>query len=485
VDPLACASEIGTIAGMTSTDLIPPIGVLPQTERLFRVNWVDALYRSPRGVPLLSVPFVAGLGRVVHFIDVRTPEELIGPLGHIPGSTWVPLERAETIADRLSAMTPVVLVSRGGERAGDVALALERRGMRLIAAIDGGMAAWKAMGNSIARHASILDRKDVMRAEEPWAVSTVRTLLDEEKLRAHIGDALSVRFVKMAALLLHSRQSCVDGRDDAGVIGTPGGDAGELLLALAAAEKASGATFTDAEVKRLLHRRIDVFGRFYLHSDLSTLNSLIASMRKDARLDQTLKDVSETLEWRRFWRQNHPSDVREVLFEHILKPDHIGCGHLRLSLKESAAYGARPELLLAFLRAFFELRFEGVDDAEYVPLAGGHEEGAVVNVRVAGHLRPYSLVPLVSPWCGGTQMFVNHPQVADFFRQELVSFLVEEDCSPLRHVDEATLLDEVRALGARQMTATLTRLAKGLPIFDVTFRSDQDVHVVQVGTVGA
>jgi rhodanese-related sulfurtransferase len=472
------------MGSMTTTDLIPPIGVLPQLERLFRLNWVDALYRSPRGVPLLSVPFVAGLGRAVHFIDVRTPEELIGPLGHIPGSTWVPLERAATIADRLSPFTPVVLVSRGGERASDVALELERRGMRLVAAIDGGMAAWKAMGNSMSRRATILERKDVMRAEEPWPSGTERTLLDEEKLHAHIGDPLSVRFVKMAALLLHSRQSCVDGRDDAGVIGTPGGDAGELLLALAAAEKLSGHTFTDADVKTLLHKRIDVFGRFYLHSDLSTLNTLIGSLRKDSRLDDTLKGVFDALEWRRFWK-NPPQESREVLLEHLLKPDHIGCGHLKLSAKESEAYGARPALVLAFFRAFFELRWEGVDDAEFVPLAGGHQEGAVVNVRIAGHLRPYSLVPLVSPYCGGTQMFVNHPQVADFFRQELVGFLVEQECAPLRGLDEGALLDEVRALGTRQMAATLSRLAKGLPIFDVTFAGEQGVVVARVGTVGA
>jgi hypothetical protein len=46
-----------------------------------------------------------------------------------------------------------------------------------------------------------------------------------------------VRWVKMAALLLHGKSSCVDGRDDHGVIGTPGGDAGEFLLALTSIER--------------------------------------------------------------------------------------------------------------------------------------------------------------------------------------------------------------------------------------------------------
>jgi len=473
---------------MPVSPLIPPIGDLPQTERLFRVNWVDALYRSPKGVPLHDVPFVAGLGRAVHFIDVRTEGELTGPLGHIPGSSWVPLENAESIADRLSPFTPIVLLSRGGERAGDLALELEKLGMRLVSSLDGGVHAWKAMGYFTSRDPGILAKKDVLRREEPWPVVDVRVHLDEETLGEALGDPLSTRFVKMAALLLHSRQSCVDGRDDAGVIGTPGGDAGELLLALAAIEKLSGQTISDDDVKTILHRRIDVFGRFYLHSDVGTLNTLIATMRKDARLDETIANVRETFEWRRFWR-SPPHDVRHILMEHLLVPDHVGCGHIKLSMKESGDYGARAELGRALLRAFFELRWEGVDDAEYVPLGGGHQEGAVVNVRVAGELRPHTFVPLVSPWCGGSQMFVNHPQVADFFRQELVAFLTSNDlraaCKSLPVVDEAALLATVRALGTQQLMATLSRLAKGLPIFDVTFTGPGEVTVARAGTVGA
>ena len=38
------------------------------------------------------------------------------------------------------------------------------------------------------------------------------------QIEAHIGDPHSVRWVKMAALLLHGKSSCVDGRDDNGCV---------------------------------------------------------------------------------------------------------------------------------------------------------------------------------------------------------------------------------------------------------------------------
>ena len=120
---------------------IPDIGSVPQAMRMFRVNWIASELRSPSGIPLHTPDYVSRLGRVAHLVDVRTPEELTGALGYIPGSVWVPREEA---LERLSALdvdTPVVLVSRGGERAGELAKALESRGHRFVAALMG--ASWR------------------------------------------------------------------------------------------------------------------------------------------------------------------------------------------------------------------------------------------------------------------------------------------------------------------------------------------------------
>lgn len=42
---------------------IPEIDTTHQAERMFRVNWIAAEFRSPSGIPLLTAEYVARLGR--------------------------------------------------------------------------------------------------------------------------------------------------------------------------------------------------------------------------------------------------------------------------------------------------------------------------------------------------------------------------------------------------------------------------------------
>src|SRR5687768_9948719 len=125
--------------------MIPPIGAIPQQQRMFRINWLASLERSPAGVPLHAPEFVARQGRGVRIVDVRERDELVGPLGYIPGVCWIPRERAMSHAERLHRDAPVIVVSRGGERGSGIADALEKRGMRFVASLRGGMVAWKAL----------------------------------------------------------------------------------------------------------------------------------------------------------------------------------------------------------------------------------------------------------------------------------------------------------------------------------------------------
>ena len=98
-----------------------------------------------------------------------------------------------------------------------------------------------------------------------------------EQVKHHVGDPFNIRWMKVAAFSPHAGMNCVDGRDEAGlycvdsieciltvVIGTPGGDAGEFLILLCAAELLCGQEFTRKEVYQLLQRHMDTFGKFYL-----------------------------------------------------------------------------------------------------------------------------------------------------------------------------------------------------------------------------
>lgn len=466
----------------TTTTQPEPIGV-----RLMRVRWNVTVRRDAGGVPRVPPEFVAEQGQLVRILDVRDAADLIGPLGHVPAVTHVPLHDLGSVPAVLDPETNIVLVSNRGDRAGIAAMYLEKLGMRRVAAMEGGMAAWKSLGFTTLRDASsyrtqlVAIAPGIGRDGRPLVQRPKGTKLTAQEIADHIGESTAVRWVKLAAFLLHGKRSCVDGRDDLGVIGTPGGDAGELLLGLASVERVTGRALDDRDVLRVLERQIDTFGRFYMHSDTGAMNRLILDhLRKDDRIAPFITSVDQPEEWRA-WQMNPPPALRAALLEHLVQPDVMGCGHLKFAMTDEASYGVRPGLATAFLRAFHTLRWAGAPEIEWVILGGEHVEGAVASVVVEGGLHTYTRIPLVSPTVAGTQMFVNHPQVTAFLRKETATFLVQHGlASPGA---EATLATTIETLGAQQMGATLARLAKDLPVFELRFDLEGQRTVTQVGVV--
>jgi rhodanese-related sulfurtransferase len=451
----------------------PPTAPEPVTTRLARLAFAQSRRRDASGVSHVSPEFVAEQGQHVRILDVREPEELGGLLGHIPAVTHLPMSRLGEVPRTLGAATMVVLVSNTGERAGVAARYLEALGMGSVAAMDGGMAAWKKLGFSTPRDPSTVRWElrslppGVGRDGKPLPNPTKGQRLSAEQILDHVGDPGAVRWVKLAAFLLHGKRSCVDGRDEHGVIGTPGGDAGELLLALSVVEDLRGAPLSDEEVARILVAHVDTFGRFYMHSDTHGMNHLIVDgFRKDPRLIPHLTDVFEPQEWRTFLAKPPPA-LRPFLLEHLVKPENFGCGHLKFSFGQPE-YGLRPGLGAAFLRAFHEMRWAGAPELEFVILGGEHVEGAVVEVVIDGGLHSYTRIPLVAPQVDGLQMFVAHPQVTAHLRRETAAFLCELGLLPAER--RAALEAGIEEKGRRQLEGTLGRLAKGLPVFRVTFR---------------
>jgi rhodanese-related sulfurtransferase len=483
--PLSPPPGHETYAGMANdlpepASLIPPIGTIPQADRMFRINWVSNLARSPDGLPQHLPHFVAKQGRRVRLVDVRDEPDLVGPLGYIPGSDWIPASQAKSLSLRLDETDPLIILSNHGDRAGAVARELERAGLRFVASMVGGVTAWRELGYSTSRDPAILERRDVIHRIVVHPLAEGQELT-REHVAEHVGDASAVRWVKMAALLLHGRLSCVDGRDDASVLGTPGGDAGELVLALSALEKLTGRRFTQAEVDAILERRLDTLGRFYYHTDVSAANHAIKDMRADRRFDEALAGVFEALEWRAFWR-SPPEAVKGHLMEYALSPANIGCGHLRRALTLSEAYGTRSELVGSVLSAYHRGRWAGSSETELVVLGGEHHEGAVLIVRVEGDVHPFTRIPLVSPSAFGQQMFVYHPQVASYLRRQLAEMIVlQRDLVPA--VAAAELHAEMEAIAEVQLASTLGALAKGLPVFEITFDARNRENVEPKGRV--
>ena len=472
---------------LTTNSRLPAemLWAMPVQERMVKLNWLGNMWRSDSGAPYLAADFIGRLGRGVCLVDVREADELTGPTGHVPGSQWVPMARIAELPELYSTTTPVIIVSRnGGPRAVEAARQLECAGRSFVAVMDGGIMAWKKYGFATARDEAVLTREPQAPVVPPAATGGVGPLT-RAQIEAHIGDPHSVRWVKMAALLLHGKTSCVDGRDDHGVIGTPGGDAGEFLLALTSIERATGKPFPVESMESVLRSYLDTFGHFYIHSDTQAGNNLIKSMRGDPTLAPHLpSNASTPQDWRIFMTEP-PAELRGRMADHMIIPGNLGCGHVRLMLQHPEKYLIRRELVEAFLRTYMRMRWGGVHELEWVTLGGGHQEGAVVNIRLATGVWPFTRVPLISPACGSTQMFVNHPQIADFTREQVARFFtLHPEFSPIDEEHFGMLYKDMRRVAGVQLGTTLGFLAAGLPIFDVVFKTEREFEVTEVGVVG-
>lgn len=451
------------------------------TRRLQREAWKGSVRVGPRRAPLLSPEWLAEQGRTVRVVDVRPEEAFTGPLGHIPGSVRVDLDRVSEVVAHLPPDAPVVVVSEDGEVAGSATVYLQSLGLAWVAALDGGLRAWRSRGFSVS-HDPAAARRDLSALQLIPPPPRALGALSRAEIEAHVGAPGSVRWVKLASFLLYGKRSCVDGRDEQGVLGTPGGDAGEFLLAVAGLERHQGVVVTDEEVAPLLRAYLLTFGRFYMHTDLHTVEHLAEAMRADPRLADVAPAAHDVAAWGRFLNMP-PRAVREVVLEHLVDAAHVGCGHLKLMYQSPETYGVRRALFEAFLRAYWRLLWQGVPELEHVTLGGDHQEGAVINVLLAEEVWPFTMVPVVSPSYGGVQMFVNHPQVSLFLRRQAARFLVRT-CERAKGLDPEALATTLAALGDAQAGATLHALARGLPVYDVTFGGEARVEVVEQGVIG-
>jgi hypothetical protein len=287
----------------------------------------------------------------------------------------------------------------------------------------------------------------------------------------------------MAALLVNGKRSCVDGRDEQGVIGTPGGDLGELVLALSAVEAVTGKALEDGAIPQLLLRELDTFGRFYMHTDTHAWTAFLQSVRNDSRLASAVPATEDDGAWHAFFRRPPPA-VRPLLLEHLLEPDNMGCGHLKLMLKNRDQYGVRPGLLQGLVRSFYELLWEGAPEVELATLSGVHDESAILSIFVDEDLWDFTPIPLVSPSVGRNQAFVAHPQVADRHRDYYVDFLRRQGALvPLEPKHTDALREELHQRGGRHLQQTLHHLASGLPLFEVHFEGTERVRILEKGRV--
>ena len=85
----------------------------------------------------------------VEVIDVREPDEYVGPLGHIRGAKLIPLGQLTQRVDELPRDRPLVMVCRSGARSAQATVLLQRAGFPRVANLNGGMLRWRADGHAV------------------------------------------------------------------------------------------------------------------------------------------------------------------------------------------------------------------------------------------------------------------------------------------------------------------------------------------------
>lgn len=285
-----------------------------------------------------------------------------------------------------------------------------------------------------------------------------------------------VRWVPASQILMDRHEACVDGRSDIGIIGTPGGNAGELLLLLAAIEATGGTPFTDREIQAVFERYLKTFGDFYMHSDLHALEELPEAIQAQVATDPEQRTAAA---WTAYLTEPDPRLHGELL-DRLSQPQTTGCGHLKLMLNDPEGYRVRRALTRGLMQAFYRALWRG-EDLAFVVLDGHHDEQAVVNVTVTGdHVDVDTHIPTIAPRAFGGQMFINHPQAIGFLRDHNV-----RDAARItgRTIDATRVRAAIDEIATAQLGLTLSALASGLPIYTLAFEPDGGYAIDKVGVV--
>ena len=137
-------------------------------------------------------------------------------------------------------------------------------------------------------------------------------------------------------------------------------------------------------------------------------------------------------------------------------------------LLDPAAYGMSRKVLHGLMRAFFDVMWNGNKEQKenlvYRILEGDHNEGAVVEICVAGTVDDETLIPMVRPNGREVSMFVVHPQVCEYMHRKVARALAASELFPGISPEQAEKIYEtMQQMLSTEVRETVSRLALILP----------------------
>ena len=186
--------------------------------------------------------------------------------------------------------------------------------------------------------------------------------------------------------------SCMDSRAAYAGLGTPGGDAGELINVLNAIETIIGNPFTPDDIAN--------FFKQYL-TEMGQSGKNYFSMCSDKAAVEAWFKAANIVGSGPLLQRWNPLDTqgRRRLLKLSIDPKHVGCKHLQSMLNAPEKYKVRKGLVEGVISAFYAIYFNPFNSLRqhllFPVMDGVQAPTAVLNVQSPPSCRPLS--PLVAP----------------------------------------------------------------------------------------
>lgn len=281
----------------------------------------------------------------------------------------------------------------------------------------------------------------------------------QEDVRTHIGNPLHLQWAKIPK----HHFSTIEGRTAHPILGTPGGDLAEWLIACAMYEGLVNKELAAADVERFFRIYLKATSKmsFYYSTDRKSTELLGRIMRID-RLDLTDTPANE--------------EEKALFLENVVLAGNLGSEHFKLLIERPNRYNTRKELVKHCIAAYFKVLWDKSaqppiwQKLRLVTVEGHNQEKAFLKIKTAAECVANQVSPLIRPKGPEASAYVCHMQAVVAFRAELANFFADQDPK----IDAAKMLESMNELGNRHLSKTIENVArtqqKKLPIWEVTLQ---------------
>ena len=247
---------------------------------------------------------------------------------------------------------------------------------------------------------------------------------------------------------------CLDGRDSILGISTPGGDAGEFVLALLVYEDISGIILDGETVRIYLEEWLKAMQapRFYMCTD----DDSVLHMGK--QIGAQLDIISP--------RQDFLKDLLKI----VALPRNVGDSHFKLMLEYPQLYSIRAEVVRHFITAFYSLLWDTTSHLhkllEIDVLSGEHHEMGYVEIRNSDECIYEGISPLFPK---SISMYLNYIDAVSVRRRQLAEFFAVKIARNRDGITTDKLYKRINHHGLLFLDTTGSYIAKHLPFYTALF----------------